>query len=274
MLLRLRLPSLLVNPLTFKEKRLFGVMSVYLWGLNACFYSGFNFAKMKKMKVKKILPKMPGILTLMGPAFVWAAIAQGSGELIWWPYFAAKYGNAFLGLLLPASLIQFFVNREISRYTAITGEGIWSGFLSLGKSFAFPLFFLCFINFLWLGGYASAGGTALFELTQFPADVSARTGSLFWAYVLIVVFSLIFLFSKVIYQSIENFMKLVTLVTILGLVFSATNPTVVAAIPQFLKSFLNPLTIRWPANWDAADNSHLITAIAFAGILIFSTPIG
>ena len=66
---------------------------------------------------------------MLGPAFVWAAIAQGSGELIWWPYFSAKYGLAFVGLLLPASLIQFFVNREVSRYTAITGKGIWSGFI-------------------------------------------------------------------------------------------------------------------------------------------------
>jgi len=74
----------------------------------------------------KKLPKMSGLLLMMGPAFVWAAIAQGSGELIWWPYFAAKYGAAFIGLLLPASLIQFFINREVSRYTAITGKGIWS----------------------------------------------------------------------------------------------------------------------------------------------------
>ena len=59
----------------------------------------------------KRLPKMPGLWAMLGPAFVWAAIAQGSGELIWWPYFSAKYGLAFVGLLLPASMIQFFVNR-------------------------------------------------------------------------------------------------------------------------------------------------------------------
>ena len=132
---------------------------------------------------------MPGLWLMLGPAFVWAAIAQGSGELIWWPYFSAKYGLAFVGLLLPASLIQFFVNREVSRYTAITGKGIWSGFLSLGKYFTYPLFLLCFVNFLWLGGYASAGGTALFELTSFPVGFTDRGGTLFWSYVLIISFS-------------------------------------------------------------------------------------
>ncbi len=218
------------------------------------------------MTIKKPFPKMSGLLVMLGPAFVWAAIAQGSGELIWWPYFAAKYGPAFIGLLLPASLIQFFINREISRYTAITGKGIWSGFLSLGKLFAIPLFLLCFVNFLWLGGYASAGGTALFELTRFPSKVTDKTGTLFWAYALMIVFSFIFIFSKSIYRSIEGFMKIVSLVTILGLILAVANPVVIKAIPQFLKLFLNPVSVRPPTNWQTGDTSHLVTAIAFAGM--------
>ncbi len=203
---------------------------------------------------------------MMGPAFVWAAIAQGSGELIWWPYFAAKYGMAFIGLLLPASLIQFFVNREVSRYTAITGKGIWFGFLSLGRLFAYPLFLICFINFLWLGGYASAGGTALFELTKFPIGFSDRAGTLFWAYASMAAFSAIFIFSKIIYKSIENFMKIVTAVTIAGLIFSALQPQVLKAVGEFFKYFLNPASVRWPVAWEVSDASNLATAIAFAGM--------
>jgi len=217
-------------------------------------------------RTKRLLPRMPGVLALLGPAFVWAAIAQGSGELIWWPYFAAKYGTAFLGLLLPASLVQFFVNREISRYTALTGQGIWHGFLSLGRWFALPLFALCFINFLWLGGYASAGGAALFELTQFPSGFSQRGGSLFWTYLLMIGFSSIFLFAKIIYRTVEGFMKVVSLITLLGLIFSATHPTVLRVVPEFFRSFLNPLTVHWPQSWDPADSSRLATAIAFAGM--------
>lgn len=214
----------------------------------------------------KKLPKMPGLWLMLGPAFVWAAIAQGSGELIWWPYFAAKYGLAFVGLLLPASLIQFFINREVSRYTAITGKGIWSGFLSLGGLFAYPLFLLCFINFLWLGGYASAGGTALFDLTSFPAGFSDRGGTLFWAYVLMIGFSGVFLFSKIIYKSLENFMKIVSAITIVGLIFTALQPQVRYAAGEFFKNFFNPLSITWPKTWDTSDSSHLVTAIAFAGM--------
>jgi hypothetical protein len=214
----------------------------------------------------KRLPKMPGLWLMLGPAFVWAAIAQGSGELIWWPYFSAKYGLAFVGLLLPASLIQFFVNREVSRYTAITGKGIWSGFLSLGKYFTYPLFLLCFVNFLWLGGYASAGGTALFELTSFPVGFTDRGGTLFWSYVLIISFSGIFLFSKIIYKSLESFMKIVSAVTVFGLIFSSLQPQVRMAAGEFFKSFFNPTSIRWPSAWESSDSSHLVTAIAFAGM--------
>jgi len=209
---------------------------------------------------------MPGILATLGPAFVWAAVAQGSGELIWWPYFAAKYGAAFLGLLLPAALIQFFVNREISRFTALTGNGIWQGFSKLSKWFTLPLFLLCFVNFLWLGGYASAGGTALFELTKFPTLVSSKFGSLFWTYILIFGFSLVFIFSKIIYRFIENFMKIVAAVTIAGLIFSVFHPQVLAAIPHFLSKLFNPLSVMFPKNWDTGDNSRLVTAIAFAGM--------
>lgn len=215
---------------------------------------------------RKKLPIMPGILAMMGPAFVWAAIAQGSGELIWWPYFAAKYGAAFIGLLLPASLIQFFVNREISRYTAVTGKGIWSGFLSLGKLFAYPLFLLCFVNFLWLGGYASAGGTALFDLTKFPLGFSDRAGTLFWAYALMIGFSAIFIFSKIIYKSIETFMKIVTAVTVVGLLFSALQPGVIRSIGGFFSYYFNPLSVTWPKTWETGDASNLVTAIAFAGM--------
>jgi len=203
---------------------------------------------------------------MLGPAFVWAAIAQGSGELIWWPYFAAKYGTAFLGLLLPASLIQFFVNREISRYTALTGQGIWQGFFSLGKWFVYPLFLLCFVNFLWLGGYASASGTALFELTHFPFGVSQRVGTLFWAYFLMIGFSLVFFLAKTTYQIIEKFMKLVSVFVLLGLVFSATHPLVAKVIPEFLKFSLNPFSVHWSQVWDSGDTSRLTTAIAFAGM--------
>jgi len=220
---------------------------------------------LKNLPVKP-LPKIPPLWSLIGPAFIWASVAQGSGELIWWPYFAAKYGVALIGLLIPASIFQFFVNQEVARYTALTGEGIWSGFKRISRIYSIFLFLLAFVCFLWFGGYASAGGTSLFSLTAFPWGVSERVGSLFWAYLTILVFSLGLFFSKVTYQLIERFMKVVILVTLTGLAVTVIHPEVFSCLGVFLKALFNPLAIRLPANWDPADNTNLVTGIAYAGM--------
>lgn len=220
---------------------------------------------MKELKLEKV-PRVPPLWTLLGPAFIWASVAQGSGELIWWPYFAAKYGTALIGLILPACFFQYFVNQEVARYTALTGEGIWSGFKRVNKVFTIFLFLLAFVCFLWFGGYASAGGTALFSLTSFPGGVSERTGSLFWGYLTILIFSLGLLFSKVVYHLIEKVMKIVIGVTLVGLLITVFQPEILRQLVAFLKAVINPFAVRLPSNWSAADTPNLLTAIAYAGM--------
>ncbi len=212
------------------------------------------------------LPKAGSLWFLLGPAFVWAATAQGSGELIWWPYLVARYGGAFLALLLPAAVIQFFVNREISRYTAVTGKGIWRGFVGISKFYAWPLFLLCFVNFLWFGGYASAGGSSLFEVLQFPVGVSERVGSLFWAYVLVGVFTVGLLFSKTIYKFIEVVMKVVTGITITGLLVSVILIGSKESFLSFISDLFNFSKIGAGVDWANFDHSKLVTALVFAGM--------
>ena len=54
---------------------------------------------------RKTVPHFPGWWAALGPGVVWMALAQGSGELIWWPYIVAKYGLTFLFLLFLDSLL-------------------------------------------------------------------------------------------------------------------------------------------------------------------------
>jgi hypothetical protein len=68
-----------------------------------------SLGRLPPLKIKAI-PIFAGFAAAVGPGVVWAALAQGSGELIWWPYMTARYGATFLGLLLPAALMQYFVN--------------------------------------------------------------------------------------------------------------------------------------------------------------------
>ena len=120
------------------------------------------------------LPPLISMFKALGPGVIFMALAQGSGELIWWPYIIAKYGLSFLFLLLPACLLQFPVTYEIGRYTVLTGESIFQGFIRLQRHFAFFLWILMTLSFLWFGAFAAAGGTSLAALTDFPAGWSAR----------------------------------------------------------------------------------------------------
>lgn len=193
------------------------------------------------------------------------ALAQGSGELIWWPYVMAKYGLAFLFLLIPACLLQYPLNYEIGRYTMLTGESIFQGFIRLNRWFALVLWVLMTLSFLWFGAFASAGGTALAALTDFPPGWGDRGRTLFWAYLSMAVFFCAILFSKVVYKLVERFMSAVAVLTLAGLIWACLNPDVLAAIPGFLSGLVRP---QWPAGrtWDPADAGKLLTAVTFAGL--------
>lgn len=214
---------------------------------------------------RKPLPRFPGWWVALGPGVVWMALAQGSGELIWWPYLIAKYGLTFLCLLIPACLLQYPVTTEIGRYTLLTGESIFHGFIRLNRALGIFLWLLMTLSFLWFGAFASAGGTALAALTQFPAGWAAREQTLFWGYATIGLFVLAIVFSRVVYRLIENFMKLVALVTVVGLLWACSTPEVLAVLPQFAAGLAGPGG-PMPRPWEAEDATKLLTAITFAGL--------
>jgi len=214
---------------------------------------------------RKPLPFFPGWWAALGPGIIWMALAQGSGELIWWPYMIAKYGLTFLFLLIPACLLQYPLNLEIGRYTLLTGESIFHGFIRLNRWFGIFLWILMTLSFLWFGAFASAGGTALAALTHFPHDWSPRGQTLFWGYASIAVFLTAILFSRVIYTMIENFMKAVALITVAGLMWACLQPDVLSAAPEFFKGLFGPPG-PIPRPWDNRDATKLLTAITFAGL--------
>ncbi|HEX5605720.1 MAG TPA: Nramp family divalent metal transporter [Candidatus Binatia bacterium] len=211
------------------------------------------------------LPPLPSMLKALGPGVIFMALAQGSGELIWWPYIIAKYGLSFLFLLLPACLLQFPVTYEIGRYTVLTGESIFQGFIRLQRHFAFFLWILMTLSFLWFGAFAAAGGTSLAALTNFPAGWSARGQTLFWGYASMAVFLVAILLSKVIYQFVETFMWGVALLTLVGLLWASANPESLHALPAFIQGLFVP-DLSMPRPWDSADATKLLTAITFAGL--------
>jgi Mn2+/Fe2+ NRAMP family transporter len=214
---------------------------------------------------RKPLPSFPGWYAALGPGIVWMALAQGSGELIWWPYMIAKYGLTFLCLLVPACLLQYPINIEIGRYTLLTGESIFHGFIRLHRGFGIFLWALMSVSFCWFGAFASAGGTSLAALTHFPEGWTPRGQSLFWGYVTIAVFLAGILFSQVVYVLVERFMKFVAITTVVGLVWACSQPEVAQTLPSFVRGLFGP-TGPMPRPWDPNDATKLLTAIAFAGL--------
>lgn len=210
------------------------------------------------------LPRFPGWLVALGPGIIWMALAQGSGELIWWPYLMAKYGLGFLCLLIPACLLQYPLTFEIGRYTAMTGESIWRGFVRLNPIFAFVLWILMLISFLWFGAFASAGGTAMAELTQWPAGFDAKHRTLFWAGLTIAVFAYALLTRKKTYKLIERVMWLVSISTLFGLMVSCLNAEVRPVAGDFLRAIVEPRPLSRP--WDSKDLDKFLTALTFAGL--------
>ena len=212
------------------------------------------------------LPAIPGWARALGPGIVWMALAQGSGELVWWPYLVAKYGLTFLFLLVPACLLQFPLNVEIGRYTLLTGESVFRGFFRLSRGFGLFLWALMTLSFLWFGAFASAGGTALAALTGFPAGWSARGQTLFWGYASIAAFTVALVSSGVVYRLIEAVMKVVAIVTVIGLVWACISPEVLQALPSFLPAIVAPPGGAMPRPWDPGDATKLLTGITFAGL--------
>ncbi len=225
-----------------------------------------SVGKLEPLKVVKAVPAYVGFWAALGAGAIWVAMAQGSGELIWWPYLVAKYGGAFIGIVLLACLAQYWVNLEVIRYTATTGETIFTGFARINKLYAAFMWVGLVIVSFWFGAYASAGATALGELTGFPIGWDARGKTLFWAYVTMAVFLAAIVFGRVVYKMVEGFMTAIVVITIGGLLFAVFQREVLSQVGTFFSYYFNPFSVRWPANMDPKDMEALLTGIAFAGM--------
>ncbi len=215
------------------------------------------------------LPSFPGWRAMLGPGVIWMALAQGSGELIWWPRLVAKYGGGFLFLLLPACLLQFPLNYAIGRYTLLTGESIWQGFIRLNRWFALGLWLLMTVHFLWFGAFVTAGSTGLAALWDFPAGWSQAEKTLLWSWLTVLILFPALLVSPTAYRLIERVMLGIAVITVVGLVIACAQPVVRAAVPEFVRGLLHPQFppfAELPRPWEARDATPLLTAITFAGL--------
>lgn len=209
-------------------------------------------------------PPAPSMFALLGAGVILASFNLGSGELIWWPYMAAKYGLSFVWLMIPFGLMQWWINTELARYSLVTGEPSWSAFTRIGRRFSVIYFAMAVVTLLWWGGYASAGGTALAAVTNFPPGWDARGQTLFWSYVTMVLFFAALVLSPVIYKFLEGFLLVCMVVGVGGVIIVAFHPALWGHWPAFASALVTPQP--WPSNFSSGDYDILLTSLAYLGL--------
>jgi Mn2+/Fe2+ NRAMP family transporter len=211
------------------------------------------------------LPPVPRVWAALGPGIVWMALAQGSGELYFWPYFAAKYGALYLCLLVPACILQTPINLEIGRYTLLTGESVFRGFTRLGGGFGLLLWAGFAVNFIFVGSWVSAGGTALADILRWPGGWDERARTLLWSYAMTAVFAGALFVGRTAYRLVERFMLVIAVVTTAGLVAASAHPKVLAYVPAFARAMVAPAAVPAPPA-DPRELERFITMICYSGL--------
>ncbi len=221
------------------------------------------FGSVEPYKVRDF-PVPLGVRAILGPAVLLASFGFGSGELIWWPYLTAKYGLYFVWLMIPAGLMQWWINQELARYVVITGESVWTSYVRISRAFSIIYWIFALITLAWWGGYAGAGGTALAALTNFPAGWTQKDQTNFWAILTIILSLAALTLSRTVHWIVEKVMLICIVVGAVGTIVVAFHPVVREAWPSFLSGLV---TYRpMPPGWDPTDAATLITSIAFLGL--------
>ena len=162
--------------------------------------------------------------------------------------------------------MQYWYNLEICRYTILTGETPMTGFTRASRTFAWIVWVGVFIENIWFGAFAAAGGTAIAALTSFPAGWEPRGQSLFWAYLMIAIYVVVLLVGNVVYNWVERISIAVVIITMGGIIFALFQEPVLAVTGDFFAALVPSVTRATSApNWDPADLKTVATSIAFAG---------
>ena len=211
------------------------------------------------------VPVLISIWALFGPGLVWAGLAQGSGELIWWPYMVTKYGLFFVGWLIVFSFLQYWYNQELGRYTVLTGESIFEGWHRVNHLLGWFMLVMAIIFYSWVGGYLGGSASALAAVTHFPVGWDFASQGRFWSTVLIIILYIIMILGPVAYKVVEVIESIAALASFFGMLLAIIAvPQAMQVVGPYFAALVSP-KLGLPAGWTPADVGILITMIAYTG---------
>ena len=113
------------------------------------------------------------LFAILGPAVIALGGTIGGGEWLVGPSLFVKWGLALLWITTISSLLQVFLNLEMTRYTLYTGEPITVGFMRLKPGKAFWGWLFTIVGFCerglpgWILGFGNRCG-CFWDWVKFP----------------------------------------------------------------------------------------------------------
>ncbi|BCX16060.1 MAG: iron transporter [Candidatus Parcubacteria bacterium] len=150
---------------------------------------------------KRELPSPLSWKKALGVGVVVMGMAVGTGEIILWPHLVTKHGLNILWMALLGITSQYFINKEVARYTLATGESFFTASARVFKWLVPFWFFSAIILYIW-PGWAAALGTILKELFNFGSYY-------FWSLIVLGLVLLITFLGRVAYNVLEKSLKIV-----------------------------------------------------------------
>ncbi len=198
------------------------------------------------------LPPPPHIGKGLGVGVIVVGMAMGTGELILWPHLVSKFGLGILWLALVGFVFQYFINQEVARHTAATGESFFTSSARIINYLPFFWIIVAILLYVW-PGWASALGTILARLFGFGNYVV-------WGWLSLALVLIITLTGRSAYHVLERSLKCIVPIFLLLLLIVSFHNLSPAVLMEALKGLLNVGYIP-----EGIDMNVLLGAIVFAG---------
>ena len=183
------------------------------------------------------LPKPPKASHFLGPGIVLAAMGIGMGEMVMWPRMALMWGPGVLWLALIGFTIQYFVQKEMSRWVTATGESFLQATARIGykKIFSWLFFFSAPIVYFWPGWIGTAGQI----LSNALGDPFGKMSWQIFAVLGVAAVLVLLTVSPVVYNVIEKVMTVVIIVSSVLVIIVALMVATPERVFAVLKGFVS-----------------------------------
>jgi hypothetical protein len=198
-------------------------------------FEGVEMGAGPRLRLGK-LPKPPNARHLLGPGIVLAAMGIGMGEMVMWPRMALMWGPGVLWLALVGFTIQYFVQKEMSRWVTATGESFFQATARIGynKIFSWLFFFSAPVIYFWPGWIGTAGQILSSALGEPFGEASWQVFAVLGVVAILILLTV----SPVVYKVIEKVMTgaiiISSVLVILVALFVATPERIFAVLKGFV----------------------------------------